>query len=256
MSYPTLSDLNDPSLVPPLGSRSAPDIGPAAVMVSTEPDMKQVKYDFPDLPQSSFFNSTLLVLNRDRKGFSFAGPYIGAPYGVMLLESLVAKGARKIVVFGWCGAVTEHLEPGDLVVPGEAIADEGTSRNYMEPEGCFPVVTPSPSLTDRLGSRLDRAGVPFKRERIWTTDAIYRETEKKIDYFRQRGAAAVDMECSALFAAAEYRKIDVAALLVISDNVASSEWKPGFRKKAFKDARKTGMKAVIEFTRELAENGE
>ena len=255
MNYPTLSDLNDPSLIPPLGSRSAPDVGPAAVMVSTGPDMKQVRNRFPGAGENSFFNSTLLAPQGDGKGLTFAGPYIGAPYSVMLLESLIAKGARHIVIFGWCGAVAEDLEPGDLVVPEDAIADEGTSRHYMEPGEWFPAIVPSQSLTAGLEHRLTQKGVSYKKGRIWTTDAIYRETRKKIDFFRQKGAQAVEMECSALFAAAAYRKVDATALLVVSDHVGSDKWNPGFRKEAFKQARKEGLSAVIDYSGELIEDG-
>lgn len=255
MNYPTLSDLNDPSVIPPLGSRSAPDIGSAAVMVSTGPDMKQVGNRFPGAGENPFFNSTLLVPDGDGKGLSFAGPYIGAPYSVMLLESLIAKGARHIVVFGWCGAVSEDLEPGDLLVPEEAIADEGTSRHYMEPGELFPAISPSKPLTAAFETKLRQDGVSYKKCRIWTTDAIYRETRKKIGYFRDKGAQAVEMECSALFAAAAFRNIDVTALLAVSDDVGSDKWNPGFGKEAFKKARSTGLEAVIDFSRELIKNG-
>ena len=255
MNYPTLSDLNDPSLIPPLGSRSAPDVGPTAVMVSTGPDMKQVRKRHPGAGEKSFFISTLLVSDSDGKGLSFAGPYIGAPYAVMLLESLIAKGARHIVVFGWCGAVSEDLEPGDLFLPDDAVCDEGTSRNYMEIGKGLPLVAPSKDLTAAFEKRLNQDGISFKKGRIWTTDAIYRETRKKIDYFRHKGAKAVEMECSALFAAAAFRNVDVTALLVVSDDVGSDKWNPGFRKERFKEARKSGLDAVIDFSRELIENG-
>ena len=255
MNYPTWSDLNDPSLIPPLGSRSAPDIGPAAVMVSTGPDMKQVEKRYPGAGENSFFISTLLVPDGDGKGLSFAGPYIGAPYGVMLLESLIAKGALHILVFGWCGAISEDLEPGDLVIPEEAICDEGTSRHYMEQGERFPAIGPSKPLTAAFEKRLNQNGVSYKKGRIWTTDAIYRETRKKIDYFRHKGADAVEMECSALFAAASHRKVDLTALLAVSDDVGSDKWNPGFRKEAFKEARKKGLEAVIDFSRELIKNG-
>lgn len=255
MNYPTLSDLNDPSLIPPFGSRSAPDVGPVAVMVSTGPDMKQVKNRYPGAGESPFFISTLLVPQGDGKGLSFAGPYIGASYAVMLLESLAAKGARHIVVFGWCGAVSQDLEPGDLFLPDEAIADEGTSRHYRKPEECLPAISPSKPLTAAFEKKLNHCGISYKKGRIWTTDAIYRETRKKIDYFRHKGAHAVEMECSALFAAAAFRNIDVTALLVVSDDVGSDKWNPGFRKKRFKQARKSGLDTVIEFSLELIENG-
>ncbi|MBF0203546.1 MAG: hypothetical protein HQK67_04340 [Desulfamplus sp.] len=84
-----------------------------------------------------------------------------------------------------------------------------------------------------------------KTGKIWTTDAIYRETSKKVAFFRNMGAIAVEMECSALFAVANYRKIDIAAILIVSDELSSSKWKPGFKTAAFKESRKKILNAII-----------
>ncbi len=187
------------------------------------------------------------------KGFSIAGPYIGAPYGVMLLESLIARGARDIIVLGWCGAVTPGLSCGDLIIPDHAIVDEGTSCNYKVLDPDLPCSRPDKNLSDRLSDHLTAKGVKFHRRPIWTTDAIYRETPQKVAWFREKGAHAVEMECSALFAAAEYRKVNITALLVVSDSLASGsgDWDPGFRKKTFKAARKSACKSVLGFAGKL-----
>ena len=58
--------------------------------------------------------STLFTLEQGEKGICFAGPYVGAPYGVMILESLIAKGAEKIIVLGWCGSLTQEISIGDI----------------------------------------------------------------------------------------------------------------------------------------------
>ena len=91
----------------------------------------------------------------------------------------------------------------------------------------------------------------FIKEKIWTTDAIYRETPEKVEFFRKKGAFTVEMECSALFAAAHFRNVEIAALLVVSDELKPTEWVPGFRTKEFKEARKKACKAIYEFAIEL-----
>ncbi|MCP3898767.1 MAG: nucleoside phosphorylase, partial [Desulfobacteraceae bacterium] len=68
-------------------------------------------------------------------------------------------------------------------------------------------------------------------------------------------AYAVEMECSALFATAQYRKVEIAALLVVSDELKPTEWIPGFRKKEFKEARKNACKAIVEFATDLQQEG-
>lgn len=249
MSYPTWSDLNKESIVPPLGARQAPDLGPVALMISTELDCRTLRSSMEPKKTVSFFVSSL---STDAQGIAAAGPFIGAPYGVMLLESLKAKGAEQVIVLGWCGALTGDLDTGDLIVPDRAFVDEGTSRHYAKLDADMPETSPDPALSRQLAEFLDQRGIDAHRRTIWTTDAIYRETEDKVNWYRERGAAAVEMECSALFAAAVFRNIPVAALLVVSDSVASRDWDPGFRKDRFKTARRTACQAVLDFGRSLA----
>jgi len=170
----------------------------------------------------------------------------------MLLESLVAKGAGQILILGWCGALNKDLATGDLIIPDLAICDEGTSRHYSVLDDDLPVTRPDEGLSGQLGSLLKERGETAHRLPIWTTDAIYRETREKVDWYRDKGAAAVEMECSALFAAAAFRSVPVTALLVVSDSLASGDWDPGFKQKRFKTMRRTACHAVMDLARKLS----
>lgn len=258
MNYPTWSDLNNESIVPAFGAHRPQDIGSVALMVSCEPDFRLIKANLTSPKAKPFFTSTLIIPGGRDKGICVAGPFIGAPYAVMLLESLIARGAKKIIVLGWCGAVTDDLKVGDIVLPEKAIVDEGTSYNYKALDKNIPVSEPDSHLTDQLADHLTRqlsgSEINFQRKTIWTTDAIYRETKKKIACFRDMGASAVEMECSALFSVAQYQRVKIAGLLVVSDSVASKDWDPGFRKKRFKKARKTACESIMSFAKKMSEN--
>lgn len=255
MSYPTWSDLNSPSIVPPLGETKASDVGPAALMVSMGPDMGLIRQGFGKWKSHALFNSSLMVKADDPLTMSVTGPYIGASYGVMLLESLIAKGAQAVIVLGWCGGLVSQLAQGDLVVVENALVDEGTSRHYMDLRGDLPAVNADPRLTATLLDALGTAGVDaHPNATIWTTDAIYRETPEKVAWYKGKGACAVEMECSALFAAAAFRKIPIAALLVVSDSLAREDgtWDPGFNKKRFKTMRKQACGVAVDLIGKLA----
>ena len=58
----------------------------------------------------------------------------------------------------------------------------------------------------------------------WTTDAIYRETKRKIARYREAGVLSVEMEAAAHFAIAKYRGIDAAAVFYAGDCVGGDEW--------------------------------
>jgi purine-nucleoside phosphorylase len=253
MNYPTLSDLNSESIVPVAGGKKPSETGGIAVLVSSDQDFKNIRSNSLKPESSNFYFSTLFT---DKDKIAYAGPYIGAPYGVVLLESLVAKGFSKILVLGWCGSVSDEMNAGDIIIPSAAISDEGTSRNYTNIDEHFPTIKPSASLSVVLADKLDEMGIGYVNRIIWTTDAIFRETPEKVEFFRQKGACAVEMECSALFAAARYRNVEIASLLVVSDEIKCTEsireWVPGFHKKEFKEARKKACKAIVGFAKDLS----
>ena len=51
------------------------------------------------------FNSNLQVIpaGEKTKEIFIAGPAVGAPMAVMTLEKLIALGANRVIVSGWCG---------------------------------------------------------------------------------------------------------------------------------------------------------
>ena len=61
--------------------------------------------------------------------------------------------------------------------------------------------------------------------RIWSTDAVYRETVAGIQEARDKGAMAVDMETACVLAVATTLGIEAAAVLAIADEV-SDGWRP------------------------------
>lgn len=50
------------------------------------------------------------------------------------LEDLAAIGCDTLIRVGTCGAMQEHIEPGDLIICTGAVRREGTSSDYVIPE--------------------------------------------------------------------------------------------------------------------------
>jgi nucleoside phosphorylase len=175
------------------------------------------------------YNSNLCV--NESQGYFVAGPAIGAPMAVMTMEKLIALGARSIILFGWCGSMRDSLNIGDLLLPVKARSGEGTSSYYIS--GNQPAS--SPLLFESLKTLLKCYDMPWNEGCVWSTDAPYRE---KRSYLRklqlEEDVSAVDMEYSALCSAAYFRKIDFAALLLVSDEVWDKNWNPGFSRQDFK----------------------
>ncbi len=227
----------DDAIIKPVKGKNSPKLGPVAVMVSSEIDLRFLcglmalnENDFRNL-----FLSRLYVGDSSTKDFSLSGPLIGAPYATMLMESLIAWGARKIIFFGWCGAVSHRVKIGDIIVPTCAIIDEGTSKGYCADENS--ISRPSGPVLAKTKEVLTKSDLEFHEGIIWTTDAIYRETREKVEYFQAKDAIAVEMEMSALFTVGKYRNVEVGGIFVVSDELATFEWRPGFREKRFKKSR-------------------
>lgn len=163
--------------------------------------------------------------NPEGRGFSTLASPIGAPMAVMLLEQLIALGARRFLYLGFCGALAPTLSIGALFMPRQAIREEGTSYHYL-PAGVEPEA--AAAMTTLLEAEAARRGLRAGQGRLWTTDAPYRETAGKIAAFQAAGVQAVDMEMAALLSVAAYRGCEVAALLVVSDECYHPAWRPGF----------------------------
>lgn len=187
--------------------------------------------------QRFLFHSGLVV--SPDNDFFVAGPAIGSPMAAMVLEKLIALGAEQVVMAGWCGAVNPNLRVGDSVIGGAGQSGEGTSQYYTSDD----VSMPSPKLFAALQSVFDIK----EPVNLWSTDAPYRESRKMLQALAKRyDVGAVDMEYSALCAVARFRKIDFAALFLVSDELWKDEWRPGFTGKVFKRKSKAQIKMLIQ----------
>jgi uridine phosphorylase len=228
-------------------------MGPVAVVAGTETDLLQLckLLDFDSGTYQKLFTSRLYRDHADASAerISIAGPAVGAPYAVMVLETLIAWGAKKILFLGWCGSISEKVKIGDIIVATSAIIDEGTSGHYCEKKARRSF--PSASMLAMLNKALQQNQVNFHKGAIWTTDAIFRETCEKVKYFQSQNAIGVEMEISALFTVAKFRGVDLAAMAVVSDELASFKWCPGFKMDAFKHGRETACTVIKELCRKI-----
>ncbi|MEJ2169858.1 MAG: nucleoside phosphorylase [Desulfobacterales bacterium] len=201
---------NCDAVVNPPKSENSPDIGSVAVMAATRADLFLLG-DLLPFNKNEFerlFISRIYFNPHRPEGFSVAGPFVGAPYAVMLLETLIARGARRIIFRG-------HISVS------------------------FPLVS-------RISRALKNNDIDFHPGAVWSTDAVFRETRKRVAAYQQSGILAVDMETSALCSVANFRGVDLGAILVVSDELSSLTWRPGFKHKKFAEGRKTACRVIKE----------
>lgn len=157
------------------------------------------------------------------KEIAFYLSLVCAPACVSCFEEVIAFGAKKFVFFGCCGVLDDNKVGDNLIVPTGAIRDEGTSYHYIAPND---EIAPSIELTELLKRCLDKCGYSYTLGKIWTTDAVYRETQDIIQVRKKDGCIGVDMEYSALLAVAEYRNVQFMQFFYGADTLDNVKWQP------------------------------
>lgn len=168
-------------------------------------------------------------------GFTLVLSPIGASNAVAVAEEMMAFGGRVFVSFGYCGSLKEEVKPGDVILPEEALREEGTSYHYL-PAGRMPKA--SRRLLEIFKGYLTKEGLSFHTGKVWTTDAIYRETDLKVAGYAASGYLGVDMETAALLSWGEAKGVEITSLLLVSDSLARNKWEPAFKSPSFLLKRK------------------
>ncbi|HEY7151188.1 MAG TPA: hypothetical protein VH391_05870, partial [Solirubrobacterales bacterium] len=160
---------------------------------------------------------------RDGRPLSIQSTGMGGPSAAIILHELAELGVRRAIRVGTCGALDADLGQGDLVVAGEALAEDGASRSL----GAGALALPDAELTRRLAAALAGGRTPA---RIVTTDLFYdapggdaSPPRMGASGWRERGAVAVEMEAAALFTLGNLLGMATACLLAVSDTFAGGD---------------------------------
>lgn len=175
------------------------------------------------IAQTGMANITIPIYSvtyNDIKIALFNSP-VGAPSCIAIHEDLYAMGVEKMVVFGTCGVLDKAIEDCSIIIPDSAIRDEGTSYHYAPASDEIMI---NKNYTSAFIDILTDHNTSFASGKVWTTDACYRETREKVNRRKEAGCIAVDMECSAITALANFRGKDVFQFFYAADNLDQEEW--------------------------------
>jgi len=146
---------------------------------------------------------------------------IGAPVVASLTEEMIAWGVKRFIILSWGGGLQISLNTGDIVVADKAIRDEGVSHHYLPAET---YAHADANLMASLTLHLSASKTSIKTGATWTTDAPYRETSAEIVKYQAEEVQVVEMEIASLFAVAQVRKVQAAAVVVVADKLANLKW--------------------------------
>ena len=135
-------------------------------------------------------------------------------------ELLCNAEAQTMIRIGSCGAMREDIKVGDLIVADSAFRGDGVTPYYVKND-----FQPSADakLTQTIFDIAKASGNTVHKGKVWSTDAILRETREHVGKAVDQGCIAVDMVSSVFLTLCQLYKIPATVILAVSDNIMTGE---------------------------------
>ncbi len=164
--------------------------------------------------------SPIHLLTVDGQKVLFYLSEIGATLAAtVMIENNWKTGADKFILFGSAGSLDREQTAGKYVIPTQAYRDEGMSYHYALPSDYIKI-----KKSDIVEKIFDEAGLPYVEGRVWTTDAIYRETRNLVSARKAEGCIAVEMELAGVQAVCDFHGFELYDFLVTGDVVDQPDY--------------------------------
>lgn len=163
----------------------------------------------------------IYALGRGSDRIALCNPGLGAPFASAFLEEMISYGTKYFIACGGSGVLHKDLAVGKVIIPTEAIRDEGTSYQYLPSNR---KAKPHSDAVKAIKQACRNHQTQYVTGKTWTTDGFYRETPRKVSAFRELGCITVEMEAAALFAVASFRRVKFGQILNAGDDVSGTEW--------------------------------
>jgi DeoD family purine-nucleoside phosphorylase len=218
------------------------DIGKYVIMPGT-PDrltalVKKIKNPIKNF---SFMDHTMYTGEYDGVRVTAMNGGMFSANTAITTEIVCSIRAENIIRLGSCGALREDIKVGDLILATASIRGDGVTPYYVD--SSF-VTEPDSKLTEALVKAAKKLGATLHTGKVWSTDALLRETKELVEEKAAAGAIAVDMVSSALLTIAQLNKVKAASLLAVSDNVMTGEM--GFTNPAYYISETTMINIALE----------
>lgn len=141
---------------------------------------------------------------------------VGSAMAALIGELLAVVEPKAVLFLGLAGGVHPSLEVGDFVLPIASIRGEGVTQHFLPEQ--VPAL-PTFKVQKFVSQILVEHGVEYRTGTIHSTDYRFWEFDDrfKLNLLEQR-VLAVEMETAALFVSCFVSKVNIGALLLISDH--------------------------------------
>lgn len=152
---------------------------------------------------------------------TFFMAHVSAPRIADDIEQLKVNGVTKFIIFGNCGVLDKSIPDCSIIIPTLGYREEGTSYHYVKASDTIKM---NPKYQEEFIKILKEKDYDYTIGYTWTTDAPYRETREKIDYYKEKGCVCVEMEGTAIAAVCQRLNLDYFTFYYAGDNLDSVEW--------------------------------
>jgi uridine phosphorylase len=139
-------------------------------------------------------------------------------------EILCSAEAKVLIRIGSCGALRKDMKIGDFILTTGCVRGEGVTPYYVDDK--FETL-PDGVLTKKLGviakNIAGAADFTVHEGKVWSTDAILRETKSVVNKVIDQGAIGVDMVSAPFLTIAQTYKIPAVSIVAVSDNLITGQ---------------------------------
>lgn len=155
------------------------------------------------------------------KRVSVMGTGMGMPsIGIYASELVKFYGVKNLIRIGSCGAITDKIKIGSIVMAQGACTDSNFAHQYDLP-GTYSAIASYDLLSKAVESARSRK-YDFEVGNIVSTDIFYNETEEWKNWAKM-GCLANEMESYALYCIAARAGVNALALFTVSDSLVTGE---------------------------------
>lgn len=228
------------------------------VILAGDPERIKVIADQLDKPYKVSEHREFTIYNGfvEKELVTACSTGIGGPATTIAMEELAFCGAKSFIRIGSCGAIQEHIKPGDLIIANAAVRLDGASKAYIFPE--YPAVA-SYNILHTLLQAAKNSGCRYHMGLVASTDSFYvgqsrpgvndylpYRAAELINILRRTNTLCFEMETATLFTLANVYGLQSGCILAVFANRITNE----FEKKGELNAAKVCVEAIRGLVRE------
>ncbi|WP_077603921.1 nucleoside phosphorylase [Oceanobacillus sojae] len=237
-----------------LNEVDAADLGEVTLLVGDPARVELISSDW-EHPKLISKNREFILVSGIWKGkkVSICSTGIGIGSTEIAIMELIRSGAKKFVRLGGCGAWSDMLSPGDLLLNHAMVRDPGMLHQYVS--DVYPAAA-DPALLATIQSQAEQNGLNVHTGIGMTTQSYYLGQSREhgikngpqpdqsfMNYWKERHILNCEMESAVLFILASLYQIPAANCLVVHVSRMNDSWVPD---EDYKELHKEAAKIVLD----------